>query len=117
MISWYAHQTVEHAAHAPTSCLLGGGWDLISKRVLPPADKGRAFPVTQVLLGKGDQRLVSNFWLLQRGRVVTSEWLNKWYLVQDALLQQRTDGALVRVEMAVPRGRPLNMSKKYSMIL
>jgi exosortase D (VPLPA-CTERM-specific) len=105
LVSWYAHQTVEHAAHAPTSCLLGGGWDMLSKRVLPPVSGGRAFPVTQMVLGKGSQKLISNFWLLQRGRVVTSEWLNKWYLVQDALLQQRTDGALVRIEMAVPPGK------------
>lgn len=104
LVSWYAHQTVEHAAHAPTSCLLGGGWDMLSKRVLPPVSSGRAFPVTQMVLGKGSQKLISNFWLLQRGRVVTSEWLNKWYLVQDALLKQRTDGALVRIEMAVPPG-------------
>lgn len=105
LISWYDHQTVEHAAHAPTSCLLGGGWDMLSKRVLPPANDGRNFPVTQMVLGKGGQKLVSNFFLLQRGRVVTSEWLNKGYLVMDALLKQRTDGGLVRIEMAVPPGQ------------
>lgn len=104
LVSWYNHQTVEHAAHAPTSCLLGGGWDMLSKRVLPPSETGRDFPVTQIILGKAGQKMVANFFLLQRGRVVTSEWINKGYLVLDALLKQRTDGALVRIEMTVPPG-------------
>lgn len=105
LVSWYDHQTVEHAAHAPTSCLLGGGWDMLSKKVLPATHDSRGFPVTQMIMGKSGQKIVANFFLLQRGRIVTSEWLNKGYLVLDALLKQRTDGALVRMEMAVSPGQ------------
>ena len=33
--------------------------------------------------------------------MITSPWLNKFYLMWDAFTRRRTDGALVRVEMTV----------------
>lgn len=102
LVSWYDKQTTSHAAHAPTSCLVGGGWGVESKQVLSVEEgEPRSFPVTQMMLDKNGRLLISNFWFLQRGKVVVSEWLNKWYLLVDALLMQRTDGALVRIEMPV----------------
>jgi hypothetical protein len=34
---------------------------------------------------------------VQRGRNVANEFLSKWYLFADAIIKNRTDGALVRV--------------------
>lgn len=34
---------------------------------------------------------------LQRGRVLTNEYLVKWFIFQDALVARRTDGAMVRL--------------------
>lgn len=102
LVSWYDHQTTSHAAHAPTSCLVGSGWDIKSKQVMPASIlSGRPFPLAQMILKRNQQTIVSNFWFLQRGRVVVSEWANKWYLLIDSITQQRTDGALVRVEFPV----------------
>ncbi len=102
LIPYYEYQTTQHTAHAPASCLLGGGFVLKGKRVLPPnPTTGRDFPVHQMVLGKSGQRLLSNFWFEQRGRVITSEYLNKWYLFWDGVTKQRTDGALVRAEMVL----------------
>lgn len=109
LFSWYDHQTTAHAAHAPTSCLVGGGWDVMEKRVLPPSANGdRPFPVTQMILNREGQPLISNFSFLQRGRVVVSEWWNKWYLLVDSVVLQRTDGGLLRLEMPVRPGRSPN---------
>ena len=36
-------------------------------------------------------------WYLQRGRWLTSEYLNKFYLSYDGLLSRRADGALIRL--------------------
>ncbi|UZP67599.1 VPLPA-CTERM-specific exosortase XrtD [Desulfovibrio mangrovi] len=98
LVAWYDTQTASRAAHAPTSCLLGGGWLMESKQVLTP-NAARSFPVGQIVLSRNGRRLISNFCFLQRGRVVTSEWLNKLYLVYDGIIMHRSDGALVRVEM------------------
>jgi EpsI family protein len=42
------------------------------------------------------------YWFQQRGRVVTNEYLVKWYLLVDSIRRHRTDGALVRLIVPVP---------------
>jgi len=37
--------------------------------------------------------------------VITNEYAAKWYLFWDALTRNRTDGALVRLVVALPPGR------------
>ncbi|HWY26118.1 MAG TPA: exosortase-associated EpsI family protein, partial [Nevskia sp.] len=37
----------------------------------------------------------------QRGRVITNEYLVKWYLVRDSIGRHRSDGALVRFTQAL----------------
>ena len=37
------------------------------------------------------------YWFDQRGRIVSNEYLAKWYIFRDSLMMNRTDGALVRV--------------------
>ncbi|MGE4293816.1 MAG: VPLPA-CTERM-specific exosortase XrtD [Desulfovibrio sp.] len=106
LVSYYERQTTEHTAHAPTSCLLGGGWDLAAKREIPPApENGRGFPVVQLQLQKPGLVVLSNFWFQQRGRIITSEWMNKVWLVSDSLTMGRSDGALVRVELYLNPGQ------------
>lgn len=102
LVPFYAFQFEGRAAHAPTSCLLGSGWELKEKQMAPPDPAaGRMFSVGQMVLNKNGERILSNFWFQQRGRVITSEYLNKWYLFLDGLTRRRTDGALVRVEMVM----------------
>jgi EpsI family protein len=44
------------------------------------------------------------YWFEQRGRVLTNEYLVKFYLLWDALMKNRTDGALVRLMTTVVPG-------------
>lgn len=109
LVSYYERQTTQHTAHAPTSCLVGGGWFVRDKRVLPPSpETGRNFRVAQMALQQGDQILLSNFWFQMRGRHIVSEWWNKAWLIWDAVTMQRTDGALVRVEMYLTPGQSVD---------
>lgn len=102
LISYYAHQSTGHTAHAPTSCLLGGGFAIESDEILPPSpETGRPFPVHRMVLAWRGMRLISVFWFEQRGRHLTGEWENKLHLILDALTTGRSDGALVRVEMGL----------------
>lgn len=105
LIPYYKSQTAQHTAHAPTSCLLGSGWEVVGRKILDPSpETGRRFIVQQLILSKNGQHLLSNFWFQQRGRIIASELKNKAYLLYDALTMRRTDGALVRIEMVIPRG-------------
>jgi EpsI family protein len=53
----------------------------------------------------GDTRLLGSYFFFQRGRTITSPWMNKYWLMVDAFTRQRTDGALVRAEMVIPPGQ------------
>ena len=46
---------------------------------------------------KDDFKQLSYYWFPQRGRILTNAYQLKLYTFWDALTQQRTDGALVRV--------------------
>jgi exosortase D (VPLPA-CTERM-specific) len=102
-IPFYEYQGTRHTAHTPQSCLLGGGWTLLgSDERMVKVDRNTEIKIMTMILEKGDTKLLSNYFFLQRGRVITSPWSNKFYLMYDALQRRRTDGALVRIEMTLP---------------
>ena len=106
LIPFYEYQGTRHTAHAPQSCLLGGGFDLLKSedRFLPTRNEG-SIKVRTLLLKQGDTRILGAYFFLQRGRVITSPWENKFYLMWDALTRRRTDGALVRAELQMASGQ------------
>jgi exosortase D (VPLPA-CTERM-specific) len=105
-ISWYDSQRKGEAVHSPRSCLPGGGWQMrdFGQRDLPSATGGRPLRVNRTLIELGNDRQLVYYWFQQRGRVLTNEFAVKWYLFWDALTRGRTDGAMVRVIVAVPPG-------------
>jgi exosortase D (VPLPA-CTERM-specific) len=107
-VAWYDSQRAGRSAHSPRSCLPGGGWQIqsFSQRTLPGIHSGRdALRVNRVLIQLGMQQELVYYWFQQRGRVITNEYAAKWYLFWDALTRNRTDGALVRLVVALPPGR------------
>jgi len=103
-IAWYGSQRAGRSAHSPRSCLPGGGWQIksLTQRTLPGARD--ALRVNRVLIQFGMQRELVYYWFQQRGRVITNEYVAKWYLFWDALTRNRTDGALVRLVVALRPG-------------
>ena len=114
LVTYYDYQESQRAAHNPVSCLLGGGgWSLESSRDLPPDPQvGRPFKVRQLLLDKPGQRLLAYYWFQQRGRVITDEYMNKVFLAVDSITKQRTDGALIRVELLLNKGETAEQGRK-----
>jgi exosortase D (VPLPA-CTERM-specific) len=106
-IAWYDSQRAGRSAHSPRGCLPGGGWRIQSftQRALVGIHVGHEpLRVNRVLIHLGAQRELVYYWFQQRGRVITNEYAVKWYLFWDALTRNRTDGALVRLVVAVPPG-------------
>jgi exosortase D (VPLPA-CTERM-specific) len=101
-IPFYEYQATKHTAHAPQACLLGGGWTLLgSKERTVQLNPQEPIDIMTMLLQKGDAKILGSYFFFQRGRVITSPWLNKLYLMVDSFKRGRTDGALVRVEMVM----------------
>src|SRR5262245_48650320 len=61
--------------------------------------------VNRVVIERGDVKQVVYYWFDQRGRVLTNEYLVKWYIFWDALTRSRTDGALLRLTAPVLGGQ------------
>jgi len=76
----------------------GGGWriqSLAQTTVDGVEVGGQPLRVNRALIQSDDQRQLVYYWFLQRGRVVTNEYLVKWYLFVDSVTRHRSDGALV----------------------
>ena len=99
-VAYYESQRKGESAHSPRSCLPGDGWRIesLSQTRIPEAEiNGQPLMANRVIMRKGDSRSIVYYWFQQRGRVITNEYLVKWYLFWDSLTKNRTDGALVRL--------------------
>ena len=65
-----------------------------------------------MVLEKGDSLVLSNYWFQQRGRIILSEYWNKFYLFWDSIFKRRTDGALVRLEMPLQTDQDIHEAQE-----
>lgn len=91
-VAYYESQRKGQSPHSPRVCIPGGGWEIADFRRAEVAGK----PINRVIIKNGDQEQLVYYWFQGRNRQIANEYLNKWYLFKDALLENRTDGALVR---------------------
>jgi exosortase D (VPLPA-CTERM-specific) len=105
-VPFYEYQATEHTAHAPQACMLGGGWTMkgSADSSIQVAD-GRSITLRTIVWENQGASLLGSYFFLMRGRVITSPWMNKFYLMWDAFTRRRTDGALVRIEIPMSPGQ------------
>jgi len=109
-VAYYASQQAGAAAHSPRACIPGGGWkinDLRTVDIEGVSMFGEPVSVNRLLIKKGEYGQLVYYWFQQRDRVVTNEYLVKWYLFWDALTRNRTDGSLIRLTTMVSPGDDL----------
>jgi len=68
--------------------------------------------VNRLLIEKGEHKQLVYYWFQQRGRIVTNEYLMKWYLFWDAMTKSRTDGALIRLTTGLSGGQEVSVADK-----
>jgi exosortase D (VPLPA-CTERM-specific) len=103
-VAYYEEQRKGRAVHSPRACLPGGGWQLESfdEHVISDiGPNGEDYVVNRSVVAMGDARQLVYYWFVERGRVQANEYLVRWFIFWDALTQNRTDGALVRVTTMV----------------
>ncbi|WP_027157032.1 VPLPA-CTERM-specific exosortase XrtD [Methylobacter luteus] len=104
--AYYASQRKGISPHSPRVCIPGGGWQITD---IERKDLG-LLAVNRIVIKKGDMTQLVYYWFQQRGRKLANEYLMKWYLFKDALLLNRTDGALVRLTTMVNPGESLDLA-------
>jgi EpsI family protein len=96
-VGYYKSQRTGATYHSPLNCLPGSGWSIVSRDEMILNHR----PMNRVVIEKGLDRQLVLYWYQDRGRVITSEYWAKAYLLWDAITQNRTDGALVRVSVPI----------------
>jgi exosortase D (VPLPA-CTERM-specific) len=106
-VAWYDSQRAGRSVHSPRTCLPGGGWQIVEfDQVTVPGAQvaGEPLRVNRVVMGMGTSKQLVYYWFQQRGRIITNEYLAKWFLFWDSLTRNRSDGALVRLVTPVGDG-------------
>ncbi len=114
-VAYYATQKKGQSAHSPRTCIPGGGWQmktLIQVPVKGVVINGVPLIVNRTIIQKGGLRQLVYYWFQERGRILTNEYMVKWYILWDALTKNRTDGALVRLVTIVPPGEDIKEADK-----
>jgi EpsI family protein len=98
-IGYYATQRHGDTIHSPLNCLPGAGWQPVRHDRIPISGSGIAgrVEVNRVLIQKGLDRALVIYWYQTHRRVTASEYWGKIYTVLDAVRENRTDAALVRL--------------------
>ena len=99
-IGFYKSQSEGDIIHSPKNCMPGGGWNIIESSLeeleIQSAQSG-ILRVVKLVLQKGSEKQIAFYWYQSRGRVITSEYMQKIYLIVDSVFRKRTDGSLVRL--------------------
>ena len=108
--AYYASQRKGESAHSPRTCIPGGGWqikELTQREVDGVTIGGMPLEVNRLLISKGDHQQLVYYWFQGRNRIITNEYMVKWFLFWDSLTRSRSDGALVRLTAFVAPGEDL----------
>jgi len=106
-VAYYKTQLREKNAHDPKVCLPGAGWNPTDSRVeqVPIPGSNRGIPVNYYEITKNTNREVVLYWFQTFNGVYTFEQQLKAHRVWDAIVDNRTDMALVRIIVPVTNRR------------
>jgi len=116
-IGYYKSQRQGATYHSPKHCLPGSGWAFLHTGTIDlrvAQHPGAAVEINKFIIQKGLDKQLVLYWYQDRGRIITSEYWAKVYMIWDAIRRNRTDGAFVRItvpftgegeERAIMQGR------------
>ena len=108
-IGYYKEQSEGELIHSPKNCMPGAGWDIVHSSLINLKVPGRGEEkIIKMILRKGKESQVMLYWFQSRGRIISSEYWQKIYLVWDSITKHRTDGCFVRLIA------PVTVSEAYT---
>lgn len=99
-IGYYQSQREGDIIHSPKNCMPGAGWKIIKTSLVKIKTSSRPVEKSDVIkltLQNGTQKQIMLYWFQSRGRIISSEYMQKIYLVIDSITKRRTDGSFVRL--------------------
>jgi exosortase D (VPLPA-CTERM-specific) len=114
-VAYYESQRKGESIHSPATCLPGSGWSFNQSGTVKiagvPGNNG-TYEINRAVMQFGRNRQLSYYWFPVRGRILYNAYQLKIYNFWDALTQQRTDGALVRLITTVYEDEKLEDAEK-----
>ena len=117
-VVYFPSQRAGDTIHSPDHCLPGAGWIPTSREVIRLARlDGSSIPVNRYVVSKLLERRLVLYWFQAHGRVVSSEWSSKYYLISDSIHMNRSDGGMVRLMTPMLEGESADAAQARMMKL
>lgn len=101
-VAFFSTQQQGQTPHSPRYCLPGNGWQPIQTgKVEIPIPGSNPIVVNKYIIAKEAEKTLALYWFQSHGRVVASEFAEKFYMVSDSMRYHRSDTALVRIMVPV----------------
>jgi exosortase D (VPLPA-CTERM-specific) len=114
-VAYYESQRKGESIHSPATCLPGSGWSFDQSGTVKitgvPGNNG-TMEVNRAVMQLGRNRQITYYWFPVRGRILNNAYQLKIYNFWDALIRQRSDGALVRLITTVYEDETLADAEK-----
>lgn len=113
-VAYYASQRTGQSPHSPSVCIPGNGWVItnLERTYYHSNDFSVSLPLNRVVIARGPNKQLVYYWFDERGMKIANEYWSKLYLLKDAILRNRTDGALVRLTTPIYPGESENDADK-----
>lgn len=98
-VGFYQSQKEGDIIHSPKNCMPGAGWNIAktSQEMVEVDGQSEPIKIIKLLLQKGGEKQIVFYWFQSRGRIISSEYMQKIWLVIDSIFKHRTDGSFVRL--------------------
>ncbi len=117
-VGFYQSQKEGDIIHSPKNCMPGAGWNITETSIetVPLDNSGKRMKVIKLLLQKGPEKQIVLYWFQSRGRIISSEYMEKVWLVIDSITRHRTDGSFVRLITPVVKDETtaVNLLKEFA---
>jgi len=101
-VAYWATQRKGAQVHSPQNCLPGSGWEPVeASRLVIPLTASPPITVNRYLVQKDRSRQVVLYWYHSQGTDVAGEIQAKISMVKNAFVNNRTDGALIRISAPI----------------
>jgi exosortase D (VPLPA-CTERM-specific) len=104
-VAYYNSQRAGLSPHSPSVCIPGNGWQITEFERINIRNNDTSLPINRaIIIRNASERQLVYYWYEERGVALASEYWSKVLLLKDAILENRTDGALVRLTTPILAG-------------
>lgn len=96
-VAYYASQRSGISPHSPSVCIPGNGWRITEFERIHIRNNDISLPINRAIIMRGSEKQLVYYWYEERGMTIANEYWSKLLLLRDAILKNRTDGALIRL--------------------